>query len=583
MKATKFSRTALSVGLVAVFGASTGFAMPLSTWVSVVNSGDMAPDASSSEKFFSFNQPSVNDAGLVAFRARAKAATGAGGSGGGGTDTGGPLRGIFTRDMAVDASPITTLASNKGTKGIVPQPNNQAGTYNEFPAFPRLDARTDTVAFRGQSKPVLEYQTGTDPNTGEPTMTKGGTSGVYTNPSGVLATGASLLGNVNGYGYYQVPGTTAGTKFDQFPGSPTATGNILAFKGNWTDPATGGQTGIYFRDVVADGGLSPVQKVAVSGETFNFVDGTSVKFGSTAPPSASDGRVVFTGLDNEDAPTAGGIFLSALSDPVDSLKSLVRIGVDTAVNWGQGLSKMLNFKQIGEALSFDGKFVGFWGAWGSETKTVTVNCASDGNADMLAACKAQDNNGIANDGTYTFEELANQGIFVVNTETGELTMKGSTNGTGQTLLTDFLFWTFSGAPDSAGGDGTDDREPPRWRSSAFVAVDDDRAVFKGLSSDGDTGLYGNFDGDMFTVLETGMDGSLLDADNPEGAKIATLGIERDGFRNGWLAINASMLNEETGESWAGIYVTQVPEPSSYALVVLALGALGVITRRRARG
>ncbi len=360
--------------LAAIFATPIATASLVGSWATVVNNADIAP-AGTTEKFFSYNQPSVNDAGLVAFRARARAPTGSGGGGGGE-----PVRGIFTRDMATAGNPINTIASNKTPNNLVPGPNNLAATFNEFPAFPRIDARADTVVFRGQSTPVWQYTDATGADT------RAGTSGVYANPAGTLTTGASLLGSVPGFSQYSVPGTSPGTKFDQFPGGPTVTGNTVAFKGNWTDPVNGGQTGIYTRDLVADGGSSPIKKVASSGDTFNFQDGSSFVFGSTAPPSASDGRLVFTGLDNEAAPTAGGIFMAALSDPLNAVKSLVRIGVDTAVNVGQGLSELLNFKQIGEGLSFDKNHVGFWGGWGTETRDVTVRCPTDGNAAMLAAC-----------------------------------------------------------------------------------------------------------------------------------------------------------------------------------------------------
>jgi hypothetical protein len=330
--------THLALAIAAAFATTAVQSAPTVTWTTVVNNGTAAPDTTTGARYFSYNQPSVNDQGLVVFRARARPPVGSGGSGGSGE----PLRGIFTRDMSTPGAPVTTIASNQGPFDQVPQPNNLSGTFNEMPSFPRIDAQSNTIAFRGQSTPVFEYQNGVDPNTGEPITTRGGTSGVYTNPQGPLITGASLLGNVNNatypanpnLSYFQVPGTTPGTRFDQFPGAPTVTGNTVAFKGNWTDSATGvGQTGIYVRDVVASGGTAPVVKVASSGDTFlSGQAGTpTAKFGSTAPPSASNGQVAFLGLDNEAAPTAGGIFLSSLSNP-SSLMSLVRIGVNAVGN-----------------------------------------------------------------------------------------------------------------------------------------------------------------------------------------------------------------------------------------------------------
>jgi hypothetical protein len=62
-----------------------------------------------------------------------------------------------------------------------------------------------------------------------------------------------------------------------------------------------------------------------------------------------------------------------------------------------------------------------------------------------------------------------------------------------------------------------------------------------------------------------------------GIPIVSLGIERDGFRNGRLAIAASMATEEEG--WAGIYMTQVPEPGTLSLLGIAIAGLAWRRRR----
>jgi hypothetical protein len=74
--------------------------------------------------------------------------------------------------------------------------------------------------------------------------------------------------------------------------------------------------------------------------------------------------------------------------------------------------------------------------------------------------------------------------------------------------------------------------------------------------------------------------SILDLMAPEDAVIVELGVERDGFRNNWLAINASFLNP-LGESWAGIYLTAVPLPAALPLFGSALAGIAMLGRRRA--
>jgi len=550
-----------------VFAAST------IKWSTVVNNNDLYPG--DTRNFNSYNQPSVNNEGLVVFRARTQGGNGQPGSG------------IFTRDMSTGGNPITKI-TERGA--IVPQPNNTAAIFNEFPSIPRIDATSATIATRGQSRPVLEYQTGIDTGTGEPITTRGGTSGIYTNPQGSLITGMSGLGNVNNsiypsnpdLSYYQVPGTTPGLKFDQFPGAPSPTGDFVVFKGNWTDNGGTGRTGVYYRNVVANGGTSATQLVADS--TMEIPGQSGTNFGSTAPPSAAAGRMVFLGVDNEDSPTVGGIYMAdllntKLPDVGSVLKTIVTIGEAVV---GQADSF---FTRIGEALSFNGNKVGFWGAWGKkndngqvqmQTRTITVSCAGIDNGNTAAFCNAQDNgvtagSGTAGDGLFNFEVPLDQGFFVTDVNTLETRLIAQTGG----LYKDFVYWNFSGK--IPGEEGEEDGEFARWRSASFMASDGWNAAFKGDTQGGATGLYHMFGGQLSTIAEYGMDGSILDPD-AQGLAITSLGIERDGYRKGWLTINGSMTDGIN--SMAGIYVSQVPEPASWAMLIAGFGLVGATMRRR---
>lgn len=553
-------------------------------WLTVVNNSNQVPGYS--RYFASYNAPSVNSAAQVVFRAR---------STGGGQE---PVSGIFTRDMTALSSIVTV--ANRDI--LVPQPNNTDAAFNEFPSFPRMAINADATATRGNHPPVWNYTVGTDPGTGEPIETRAGTAGIYVNlnlPTGPLVTGASLLGAVPEFApLFAVPGVSPDTRFDVFPGAPAITdAGVIAFKGNYTvpdssDPTSNlGKTGVFYRPVTSAyvGGSASIQLVANSDTVIpnpgNCAPGTT--FGSTAPPSAAQGQMVFVGLDNEDDPSCGGIYRAPMAQPPEQLTTLV--GLQTPVP-GQGQT----FTRLGEGLSYSGRLVGFWGAWGTATRTLRLYCPQEGNRERRDYCNNAgdfapdqgDPNSICNDTSdpmyptcYQEKEVpVNQGIFVYDSSANgpgsALQMLARTGGDSQ--FDDFLFWNYSGKPPGTGG-GEDASEPPRFRSSAFVAVStNDRgntalAAFLARSADyaTDTNVYVNpIDGiylgsttgarPVRTLLQTGMDGTLLDPmaiENSEPLPITSLGLERDGFRGNWLAISASMGEEETG--WGGIYLSEV--------------------------
>lgn len=576
-------------------------------WETVANNATVIPDAGG-KKFNSYNQPSVNGKGLVVFRARSK------GSDGGSGETAvlaaaadaGPVRGIFTRDMATRLAPgaITTLVR---TGDEVPQPNNVTNPgpapFNEFPSIPRIDLMTPTVATRGQSRPVYEFVTDAIGST-----TRIGTSGVYANPGGgPLVTGASLLGAATDFAtggllfpQFQVPGAAPGTRFDQFPGAPGVAGAIpgvagstaIVFKGNWTDLTDRekpvGRTGVYFRDVRAadSGGVRPIIRIADS--STRKIPGHDTVFGSTAPPSGAKGYVVFVGFDNEENPTKGGVYRAPLaSDP--KLQVLVKIGDKVKDFKGKeihvpGTRTPYRFTRFGEGLSFDGRYVAFWAAWGPETRTIELTCPAEGNKAVVQYCMEHS---LRVDGVHTGKYLetvpVNQGLFVYDTAKGKISMAARSGA----YFEDFLFWNYSGRPPGTGegGDegGEETLEPPRWRSNAFSAVNapqsDEtgyRLAFKAVQPDGDVGIYmaagpETKESAFKVVVDTGTSAWDLDLGAPPAdeagttpIRVTSMGIERDSFRGdgrehgrSFLTINASMANADGSVTWAGIYVARM--------------------------
>lgn len=577
---TCFGRPVLAVAIGLAAGLHTVATAQPFTWATVVNNGYQVPACGTvpvGRVFNSYSQPSVNEQGMVVFRGRSR-----GSDGGAGEEpttlaappgeSGPPARGVYVRDMRR----LTAVSVVACVTGIVPQPNTEQAPFNEFPAFPRIDSSSPTIATRGQSRPVLEYQIGVDED-GLPLTTKVGTSGVYANPGGLLVTGASLLGAVIEYAagtltypQYAVPGLPEGTpptRFDQFPGAPAVTGGtVIGFKGNFT-VGTDGRTGVFFRDVSR--AANPTYLVASS---FTRIPDqpreTDVAFGSTAPPSMAGQYMFFVGLDNEDAPTMGGIYRAKMKEKeAQKLETLVGIGMQVP-----GEPSGVGFTRIGEGLSVsgDGSFVSFWGAWGAETFAKRLYCPADGNADRLAFCNATHPSG------YEVAIPVHQGIFVYDVKRKAIAAVAKTGVDG---FEDFLYWVYSGAPPGVGGgheDGDEDesREPPRWRSSAFAAVSLTQkkapaVAFKATQGDGigstlADGVPGIFlrkgTSPVVTVAKMLTSGQAIDPLAPAGSIVTAVGLERDGFRGANLAITASMLYETIEESlgWAGIYLTKVP-------------------------
>lgn len=538
-------------------------------WTTVINNNDLIPPLEV-RTFNSYNQPSVNIDGLVVMRARSR----------GGPPFGPATHGIYTRDMADPGSAILRILDRTS---MVPHPNNLGSTFAETPSFPRIDMHSATIATRGNHGPVHRYLLD------DGSETRAGTTGIYTNPFGTLTTGAAKLGHVPGFGFYGVP-EYGELPFEVFPGAPSITnGNTIVFKGNYTAEGVA-RTGVYYRilDTNPAGGDSPSVMIANSAHT--LIPGSNELFGSTAPPNAADNKVVFAGFDNELDPGLGGIYLAPLQYQ-PPLTALVEIGDQVP-----GQARKDRFTAIGEGMAFDGRFVGFWGAWGKETRTVKLYCKEEGNKDRIAYCNqalycpatgetlgAPDS--ICDDTSdpkfgescYTNREVpVKQGLFVHDTQTGKTNLVAQRGK----HFDEFLYWNFSGkVPCSShghsGDESEEDGESIRWRSSAFMAVSAGagatfNAAFKarsgglrnGVYADPVDGIYvrmGPGQAPVITAVDTTMSGQILDAEAPPDSIVAEVGLEREGLRGRWLAINASMevAGGEEEDGMAGVYITQV--------------------------
>lgn len=520
----------IALGPVASAQDETAADIPaLFQWRTVASSGDLVPGTT--RAFNSFGAPSVNRSGTVVFRGRSRSGAGAGE----------PVRGVYARGMGTQPRALWAVFDNAT---VVPSPNNTLyngvpATFTEFPAFARIGSDSTTIVTRGQSRPVWTYVLA------DGTETRVGSSGIYGAGQDGGATAMGQLGAVPGFEHLAVPGASPGVRFDQFPGAPSAAGQgTVVFKGNYTDGEA--RTGVYYRKFLPQ--VTSLATVLIA-DSQTLIPGQpegGVRFGSTAPPSAATSDMVFLGVDNEEAPTLGGIYQAPLS-PRPRLTPLVTIGSQVP-----GESTGTVFTRIGEALSYDGRFVAFWGAWGSQTRAITLTCPEEGQAAVVAYCLQQHPSGFAT------TVPSNQGFFVHDRATGRTEVAARTGSD----FVDFVYWTYSGRPPGVGDQESEDFEAPRWRASAFTALHGRGAraqvAFKARrpTVPAIDGIYLTVAGEqpavVRTVVDTQTGGAQLDPLAPGGSRIVALGIERDSLRNGWLTLNASMLDPVTGEAWAGV-------------------------------
>jgi hypothetical protein len=538
----KGSIAAAKIGETSAFSASTRFSLAPLTWQTIVNNSFSMPN--SDKTYSSYGQPSVNSNGLVVFRARS-------------TGSGQRMTGIYSRQFPKgqirEVADLTTL---------VPYPNNLGTTFQEFSAIPRIAENSDYIATRGNHQPVYKYLLP------DGTETRTGTTGIYVQfNGGLLFNGTSKIGLAPGFANHAVPNLDQLTAFDVYPGAPAITDNgTIVFKGNYAVDSVG-KTGIFYRELIStpSGGKTAVEMVASSDTEIPNAPPSfrKMSFGSTAPPSVSGDQLVFVGLDNEEYPNFGGIYLAPIR-PNPELRTLV------SINSPLPGVKIDAITRLGEGLAFDGRYVAFWGAWGNETKTVRLFCPEDGNRDIIAYCNGVDPNSIfdVESGRWYQDKQVNvdQGIFIYDMYADYAYLVAQTKSD----FDDFLFWGYSGRPPGVGtlNEEEDGEEPPRWRSAAFIAASDGVVVFKARTGDqSPTGEYiSPIDGiymknaiarsPIQVLVETGMNSDVLDPSIPGGVlPIIGVGIERDGFRGNKLAITASMADSENG--WGGIYFTNI--------------------------
>jgi len=531
-------------------------------WDIIVNNANTIPGGGlGSVEFSSYNTASVNTDGFVVFGASS-------------TEDGTPLplqTGIFVRDVLDNSTETGIIRRQAGSGTEVPNPNLLSAEFDEFPTFPRISIDEYNIATRGNYDRFLL-----------PVGESVGNTGIYFNlvakddtSSPSFRTGMATLGSISAFDIFEVPGllTPPGTAFDIFPGSPAIQNDgTMAFKGNYEDGIP--KTGVFYRalDNEDRGGAGEVFLITNSDTGIpNCVLEATFEYIST--PSIANNKAVFLGLDNEANPNCGGIYDAVLEFPSNGsplgLESLVAIGDEVS---DTPLSR--TFTTLGDGLSYDGNAVSFWGGWGDDIKIISLCCPESGT--LSDYCKNDDldtiNGTETNDapcGYYQNKTVpVNQGIFVYDGEDRSVTTVAKSSILNNDI--DFVFWDYSGEPDSS--------DPPRWRASATSALSSkDRVAYK-VKKDDIVGIYVWNRGDPSdgvdvdnAIAKTGDDCTQFDPDSVGllggSRSVDSVDMERDSFRGTRLVVTITCDDLVAQGDWGGIYMTRIcPVPSVTTIV-----------------
>ncbi len=526
-------------------------------WMTIANGNSVLPGTTT--PFASFSGVSINTAGMAVFRGTSILTTSEGSTG----ETS-STSGIYTADLANGGAPTKLVDITT----FVPQPtntlyNNAGPKFGSFLSTPNIDASSSFVGFNA-THPAVVYL---------PAGGRGGDKGLYGNPGGTLTTGVAAIisaleadGSTTDYSYFQVP-DLPGVAFGGFPNAPAAVGgNTLVFKGDYLDGTVVG-TGIYYRNI---GGTSVVGLIASTHTT--LMPDNTVRFAYIGAPSAVGTSTVFVGYNKKTAPTAGGIYLATQLTSAPALTPLVTIGTPVP-----GQAETDTFTQFGDALSFDGRNVAFWGAWGTETTAKHLTCTDNADPSLTAYCLTVFPTG------QDVQVPVHQGLFVYDTSQGKLTPIATTSAG----FADFAYYTFFGIPPevmpedvgpgsgngSGGGEDETEGEVP-LETPAFVLAPNIaivagstqgtyQVVFKG-NTGGVDGLYmtsGPTTAAIQMVLDTTMLGQTIDPGAAETSMIRKLDLDRVGMNGTRLSIGSTMITtnaDGTTSTMSGLYAATLP-------------------------